>query len=114
MGVFVSQSELFTSAIVVHTETRIRILKPGGWVQIVELYYQCQSDNGSLTDAHALRQWSNNYIRSLEGIKDPRVATRLRDLLVAAGFVDIEFRMIQLPLCGWSAGMVYLILHFIL
>ena len=71
---------------------------------MVEIYYQCQSDNGSLTDAHALRQWSSNYIRSLDGIKDPRAPTRLRDLCAAAGFVDIEFRMIQLPLCGWPTG----------
>ena len=71
---------------------------------MVELYYQCQSDNGSLTDAHALRQWSTNYLRSLEGIKDPRAPTRLREFFIAAGFTNVEFRMIQLPLCGWSTG----------
>lgn len=71
---------------------------------MVELYYQCQSDNGSLTDAHGLRQWSSNYMRSLDGIKDPRAPTRLRDLLVAAGFVEVDLKMIQLPLCGWPAG----------
>ena len=73
--------------------------------ELLQIYYQCQSDSGSLTDAHALRQWSNNYLRSLDGIKDPRAPTRLRDLMIAAGFVDVEFRMIQLPLCGWSTGM---------
>ncbi|KAL8769744.1 MAG: hypothetical protein Q9209_004360 [Squamulea sp. 1 TL-2023] len=33
-----------------------RVLKPGCWVQMVELYYMCQSDNGSITDSHPLRQ----------------------------------------------------------
>jgi hypothetical protein len=38
----------------------------------------------------------------MEGLKDPRVALRLPDMMREAGFVDIEHRMIQLPTCGWS------------
>ncbi|MCJ1385848.1 hypothetical protein MMC17_008972 [Xylographa soralifera] len=79
-----------------------RVLQPNGWVQLVECYYMCQSDNGSITDASAMRQWSNNYIRALEGRKDPRVALQMQNMLAAAGFTDIEGRMIPLPLCGWS------------
>ncbi|KAK3176798.1 hypothetical protein OEA41_008123 [Lepraria neglecta] len=79
-----------------------RVLKPGGWVQMVECYFMCQSDNGSITDSHPLRRWSNNYIRSLEGIKDPRAPQRLQTLFTAAGFVEIEHTMIPMPLCGWS------------
>lgn len=82
-----------------------RVLKPGGWVQMTELYWMCQSDNGSITGSHPLRRWSDNYIRSLDGIKDPRAPLRLQGLFSAAGLVDIEHRMIPLPLCGWSSGM---------
>ena len=49
-----------------------------------------------------MRQWSNNYIRALEGRKDPRVALQMQNMLMAAGFTDVEGRMIPLPLCGWS------------
>lgn len=28
-----------------------RVLRPGGWVQMVEIYFNAQSDNGSLTDS---------------------------------------------------------------
>ena len=73
---------------------------------MVECYYMCQSDNGSITDTHALRQWSNNYLRSMEGLKDPRVPLRLQAMFTAAGFVEVDSRMIPLPLCGWSNGMV--------
>jgi len=73
-------------------------------VQMVELYYQCQSDNGSITDSHALRQWSNKYLQALDGIKDMRAPMRLQSLFTAAGFVEIEFKMIPLPTCGWSSG----------
>ena len=71
---------------------------------MIECYYMCQSDNGSITEAHAIRQWSNAYIRSLNEVKDPRAPLQLQSMLTAAGFVDIESRMIPLPLCGWSSG----------
>ena len=71
---------------------------------MIELYWMCQSDNGSLTGSHPLRRWSDNYIQSIEGIKDPRAPLRLHGLFSAAGLVEIEHRMIRLPLCGWSSG----------
>ncbi|KAJ5554953.1 hypothetical protein N7461_003423 [Penicillium sp. DV-2018c] len=82
----------------------VRVLKPGGWVQMVEIYYNVQSDNGSITDGHALRRWSTQYLRSLEDKKDPRVGTKLRTILTEAGLVEVDTKMIPLPLCGWSTG----------
>ena len=71
---------------------------------MVECYYMCQSDNGAITASHALQQWSNAYISALDGIKDPRAPMQLQNLFNAAGFVEIESRMIPLPLCGWPIG----------
>ncbi|KAE8377638.1 S-adenosyl-L-methionine-dependent methyltransferase [Aspergillus bertholletiae] len=79
-----------------------RALKPGGWVQLVEIYFNVQSDNGSITDQHALRQWSTQLMGSLEEVKDLRVGTRLRNLLTAAGLTEVDARMIPLPLSAWS------------
>ncbi|KAL8911516.1 MAG: hypothetical protein Q9171_003324 [Xanthocarpia ochracea] len=81
-----------------------KILKPGCWVQMVELYYMCQSDNGSITDGHAIRQWSHKYSRSVDEVKDPRAPLRLQALLAGAGFTEIETSMIPLPLCAWGDG----------
>jgi hypothetical protein len=71
---------------------------------MIECYFMCQSNNGSITESHPLRRWSDSYIRSLEGIKDPRAPLRLQALLTAAGFVEVEHRMIQMPLSGWPEG----------
>ena len=71
---------------------------------MVECYHMCQSDNGSITEEHAIRQWSNHYMRAMEGLKDLRAPLRLQTMLAATGFVDIESKMVQLPLCGWSSG----------
>ncbi|KAL1976771.1 hypothetical protein VTN31DRAFT_3053 [Thermomyces dupontii] len=79
----------------------VRVTKRGGWVQMVEISYNIQSDNGSLTDEHALRQWSDRYRRALEDLKDLRVASRLGNMLAAAGLTEVESKMIQLPLSDW-------------
>lgn len=73
---------------------------------MVELYFICQSDNGTIRNDHAIRRWSNNYMRSLEDLKDPRAVTRMQPMFAAAGLVDIESRMIPLPLYPWSSGKI--------
>ncbi|KAF8437377.1 S-adenosyl-L-methionine-dependent methyltransferase [Terfezia claveryi] len=79
-----------------------RVLKPGGWLQMVEFYYNVQSDNGSLTDSHALRRWSDMYLRANDQSRDLRAPLRFRTLFDQAGFVDVETRMIPVHLSGWS------------
>ncbi|KAG9235803.1 UMTA methyltransferase [Amylocarpus encephaloides] len=79
----------------------LRVTRPGGWTQMVELYYNVQSDNGSLTEDHALRRWSHLYLESHQGLKDLRVPLRLPAMMREAGFVDVENRMLQLPTCAW-------------
>lgn len=43
-------------------------------------------------------------MRSLEDTKDLRVGTRLKALMMGAGLVDVDVRMIPLPLSAWSGG----------
>jgi len=50
---------------------------------MIELYYNFQSDNGTLTPDHALSQWSARYLESVQGLKDLRAATRLPNLMVS-------------------------------
>lgn len=105
-----------------------RVLRPGGWCQMVEIYFNAQSDNGTLTDSrlsspnvvrifdvwltrvfsvcvdHALRVWSRTYLQSLQPYKDPRAAMQLQNLMTQAGFVEVEVRQVSLPLSGWSTS----------
>ncbi|KAI9682667.1 MAG: hypothetical protein M1829_006654 [Trizodia sp. TS-e1964] len=74
----------------------VRVLKPGGWLQMVEIYFNCQSDNGSLTDNHALSQWSQLYLNSLAGIKDLRAPLRMQEMMAGAGLTDVASRMFPL------------------
>lgn len=71
---------------------------------MVEIYFNIQSDNGALTEGHALRKWSGNYIKALEDAKDVRAGMKLNSFMASAGLVDVESRMIPLPLSGWPSG----------
>lgn len=102
-----------------------RVLQPGGWCQMVELYLNAQSDNGTLSPGtfhhcmtqcekegcllneldHALSRWSSGYLDAMHPQKDPRAALRLKDWMTNAGFVDIESRLLTLPMCPWPIGM---------
>ncbi|KAI1497697.1 S-adenosyl-L-methionine-dependent methyltransferase [Biscogniauxia marginata] len=79
-----------------------RCLRGGGWCQMVEIDFNAQSDNGTLTDGSALRQWSQTYLHAMEQCKNPRAPRRLGGWLRSAGFTDVDERMIPLPMCGWS------------
>ncbi|KAK0643520.1 S-adenosyl-L-methionine-dependent methyltransferase [Cercophora newfieldiana] len=80
----------------------LRVLRPGGWCQMVEIYFNAQSDNGTLTANHALQVWSQNYMQSVSAYKDPRAPMRLENWMRQAGFVEVEARLLTLPLTGWS------------
>jgi hypothetical protein len=71
---------------------------------MVEVYHNVQSDNGSITDQHALRRWSRQYMRALEDRKDLRIGSKLKNLLLEAGLEEVDSNMIPLPLSAWSAG----------
>lgn len=72
---------------------------------MVEIYFNVQSDNGSITESHALRRWSLQLMRSMEDIKDLRVGNRLRTLLTASGFTEVDVKMIPMPLSPWPNSM---------
>ena len=82
-----------------------RLLRRNGWVQMVEYYYNFQSDSGLLTDDHAIRKWYTYYRRAMETERDPRVGSRLQDLMRNAGLVDVQGLQCNLPIGPWSTGM---------
>lgn len=61
-------------------------------------------------DCHRVDRWkdcrltvcrSRLYLQSLQPQKDGRIGMRLETLMRNAGFINVESRMLQLPLCGW-------------
>jgi len=82
-----------------------RLLRRGGWVQMVEYYYNIQSDSGRLTDNHAMHRWGVTYRRTMEYIdRDPRIGRSLADKLRNAGLHDVHARTFQMPIGPWPTG----------
>lgn len=77
---------------------------------MMEMYFQIQSDSGLLDDTSALRQWSMAYLGSLaqtdvaQGRKDRHAPRRLDAMMTAAGFVDVEMNIRNVPISPWPEG----------
>lgn len=81
-----------------------RLTRPGGLVQMCEYYFNFQSDSGCLTKDNALYKWGSSYRGATEASRDPRVGRKLKDMLHAAGLVDVQTKYIAIPIGGWSRG----------
>ncbi|CAI6337058.1 unnamed protein product [Periconia digitata] len=85
-----------------------RLLKPGGWVQMMEYYPNIQSDSGLLSDQSALTRWWTTYANAMErSNRDPRIGQRLQPLLTGAGLRNVHGARISLPIGAWPSGISF-------
>jgi hypothetical protein len=90
------------------------LLRRGGWVQIMEWLPLVQSNNGRLTDQSAVRRWWYHYSNAMERMdRDPRIGSRLGQLLNDNSYRDVAVDIEQIHIGGWSDGML-LLTYFVL
>lgn len=80
-------------------------LKPGsGWIEHVEIDLEPRCDDGTLSPDSHLTQWYG-YLADATARVDRPVAYdhRTRQLLQAAGFIDIQETIIRAPYNSWPA-----------
>ncbi|KAI9671064.1 MAG: hypothetical protein M1831_005149 [Alyxoria varia] len=77
------------------------LLRGGGTIQMMEYNMSVQSDNGTLTEKHAIYQWGAKYRAAMQLDRNPRIGATLSRLLRDAGLKDLEERYIQLPIGSW-------------
>jgi hypothetical protein len=82
-----------------------KLLCRNGWMQVAEYYYNIQSDNGRLTEDHALHKWGAVYRGAMVALgRDPRVARTLKAQLEQAGLRDVTEQVFRVPIGGWHPG----------
>ncbi|KAH6611912.1 hypothetical protein C7974DRAFT_324110 [Boeremia exigua] len=87
------------------------LLRPSGWVQVVEYYLNIQSSSGRLTDHSAVRRWWMAYAEAMSRMnRDPRIGTRLQHLFSEARFADVRVETMQLPIGDWEPGEYFSVL----
>jgi len=90
------------------------LLRPGGWIQIMEYIPIVQSHNGRLTDQSAVRRWWQSYQAAmLRADRDPRIGRRLSQILQENRYRDVEVDVEQLHIGGWSPGAEFLVSLFL-
>jgi hypothetical protein len=81
-----------------------RCIKPGGWIQDMEMRIMWKSDDGTVTDTHHLNDWSRLSIKAANKIgKSFENAEHSKERLIAAGFVDVVEHKFKCPVRGWSS-----------
>lgn len=81
------------------------LLRPGGWVQIMEYLPIIQSDSGRLSEEAAIRRWWQYYEGSMRRLnRDPRIGRRLQQILTEKGFRDVQVDVERLPIGSWHPG----------
>jgi hypothetical protein len=78
-----------------------QLLKPTGWVQMVEPQFLFQSDAGE--DLPFLHHWWKSYADALQWCnKDARIGTRLSQHMTEAGFDEVWSYPYRLPIGSWD------------
>ena len=78
-------------------------LRPGGWLQMVEVDLRIQSNSGDETPF--LSEWWSRYSEALTCLKkDPTVGSDLWRLVSNADMVDVTWTSVKLPIGDWHKG----------
>nr|POE87866.1 hypothetical protein CFP56_11095 [Quercus suber] len=84
-----------------------KLLKPGRWMQIVEIEYLVLSRNESLPITSWLRKWWSHYTLAMVRMgKNPRIGAHLGRLMETAGCEHVSAGCRNVPLGAWQAGML--------
>ncbi|KAL1865934.1 hypothetical protein VTK73DRAFT_4996 [Phialemonium thermophilum] len=77
-------------------------LKPGGWVEHVELWGIAKSDDGSLKEDSPYRKWVEVFEKIGAALGKPFfLADKDADFIRAAGFTGVVERRIKMPIGPW-------------
>ncbi|KAJ9638964.1 hypothetical protein H2201_007434 [Coniosporium apollinis] len=78
-------------------------IKPGGWMECQEMHHFAQCDDGSMPDDYKLTEYIGYIQKGLAVLgPDLQAALKLADKLKATGFVNVEERVLKVPIGTWA------------
>lgn len=88
-----------------HEADLARHLKPGyGWIEQIEIDLQPRCDDGTLPQENVISQWYNYLAEATRRVARPiEYQHNTRQMLQAAGFIDIQEMIIRAPYNSWPA-----------
>jgi len=78
-------------------------IKPNGWIEIQDLNWVSMCDDNTMDSGYHITKFLNAVSASCDQRgTDLRIAPRLGDILVDAGFVNVACKTIQVPIGAWA------------
>lgn len=78
-------------------------LKPGGWIQHLDMSISFTSDDGSVAGDHILRQWSQTFANCGERTgKTFLITSKAAEWIWEVGFEDVQEKWYKVPVGTWS------------
>ncbi|KAH6984357.1 S-adenosyl-L-methionine-dependent methyltransferase [Ilyonectria sp. MPI-CAGE-AT-0026] len=79
-----------------------RVLKPGGWIELQELRFVLECDDGTVQDDNEVLNFLNNIKKGLAAFNVDLLGMRKNKQNVEeAGFVNVEEKVLKVPLGVW-------------
>lgn len=79
-------------------------LKPGEWIEHVEVNIHFTSDDGTVAEGHILDGWSKNFYEAGDILgKTFRALDQSRELMKKAGFKNVVQKNYKVPVGPWSS-----------
>ncbi|EOD45545.1 putative sam dependent methyltransferase protein [Neofusicoccum parvum UCRNP2] len=79
-------------------------LKPGGWINQMEMGIQFRSDDGTCPPEHTMAEWSKLFLETTDKFgKTMRVVDNMKGWIADAGFEDVTEVKFKLPAGPWSS-----------
>jgi hypothetical protein len=80
-------------------------LKPGGWMEIQDVFFQPTSNDGSLAADSAFSAWNGEIVRGAARMgRDWLCTAKYQSFLVEAGFEEVVERRFAWPIGTWAKG----------
>lgn len=79
-----------------------RYTKPGGWMESQDIMHPPFSDDGTMPRDWPFREWSYYIEDAAKQAGRPlRIANKMKRWYIEAGFVDVQEKVIKLPINTW-------------
>ncbi|KAF4944004.1 hypothetical protein FSARC_14794 [Fusarium sarcochroum] len=78
-------------------------LEPGGWLESQEMDCTPLCDDDTLDPEGPVATWLNDLIKASDKLQRPAVlGARLKEIYERVGFVDVQQRILRMPINGWA------------
>ncbi|KAL2145391.1 hypothetical protein VTI28DRAFT_7318 [Corynascus sepedonium] len=83
-------------------------LSPGGWLELADITFPTQSDDGTLAPDSPLMQWNEHVIKAGHALNHSiEEAKKYKRMMLDAGFINVSEKLYKWPINAWPRDTKY-------